>query len=237
MGHFPRYISTSNVVMALTLSSFTCAAVIPQPAYAIEMNDIAAGVRIGKLIEKAKKHFDRGDVRALIEDMLDLKTETENSTGKKLDLEKSIDQVFNDVQKQGVKIDSHTKKEVKKIIKEKGKRYDHKALYMANCMIYDVEYDSQLEEQTYLMNAGIMLAAKAEKDKDRKEDDNDVIIPVKLIVGVTGALAGMFILLIPLPIPGKMNVGTFLVGTGVTYCADALIECVEQKRKKEPHKL
>lgn len=232
MGHFSRYISASNVVMALTISSFTCATLIPHPVYATDFNDIAARVRIGKLIEKAKKHFDKDDVKALIENMLDLKTETENYTGQKLDLEKAIDQVFNDVQKQGVKVDSCTKKEVKKIIKEKGKRYDHKALYMTNCIMDNMEYDSQIEEQTYLMNAGIMLAAKA--GKDHKEDGKEVIIPVKLVVGVTGALAGIFILLIPLPIPGKVNVGSFLVGTGVTYCADALMECAEQSRKKEP---
>ncbi len=95
---FSRYISASNVVMALTIGSFTCATLIPHPGYAIDVNDIAAGVRIGKLIEKAKKHFDKDDVKALIEDMLDLKNETENYTGQKLDLEKSIDQVFNDVQ-------------------------------------------------------------------------------------------------------------------------------------------
>lgn len=126
MGYFSRYISASNIIMALTIGSFTCATVIPQPIYTIDINDIAAGVRIGKLIEKAKKHFGKRDVKSLIEDMLDLKTETENYTGQKLDLEKSIDQVFSDVRKQGVKIDSRTKKEVKKIIKEKGKRYNHK---------------------------------------------------------------------------------------------------------------
>ena len=110
---------------------------------------------------------------------------------------------------------------------------------MTDCMMYDMEYDSQVEKQIYLMNAGIMLAAKAgkgHKDKDHKEDGKEVIIPVKLIVGVTGALAGMFILLIPLPIPGKVSVGAFLLGTGINYCGEALMECAEQNRKKEPHK-
>ena len=83
MGHFSRYISASNILMALTLGSFTCVAVIPQPAYAIDINDIAARIRIGKLIEKAKKNFDKSDVKSLIKDMLDLKAETENYTGKK----------------------------------------------------------------------------------------------------------------------------------------------------------
>ncbi len=45
MGHFFRYLSTSNVIMALTISSFTCTAVIPQPAFAIDINDITADVR------------------------------------------------------------------------------------------------------------------------------------------------------------------------------------------------
>lgn len=118
MGHFSRYLPASNVVMALTLGSFTCAAVIPQSAHAMEMNDIATGVRLGKLIEKTKKHFDKGDVKALIEDMLDLKAEAENYTGQRLDLEKSIDQVFNDVQKRGVKVDFNIKKESRRLLKK-----------------------------------------------------------------------------------------------------------------------
>ena len=80
----------------------------------VGLNDVAVGIRIGKLLDKAKNNFEKGNLKDLIDNMLDLKSESEALTGQKIDLDSSIDQVFNDVKKQGVKVDSKTQKEVKK---------------------------------------------------------------------------------------------------------------------------
>ena len=220
------------MALALTIGSFTSVTTLPASNYQMQigLNDVAAGVRIGKLLEKAKKNFEKGNLKDLIDNMLDLKSEAETLTGQKIDLDKSIDQVFNDVKKQGVKVDSKTQKEVKKIIKNKGKRYDHKAHYMAQCFINDLEYDSLQEEALFFQNEGIMMATKS---KHGKNEGKEIVVPLKLVVGVTGALAGMFIVIVPLPIPGKAKVGAFLITAGVKYAGDAIIEAVDEKNKME----
>lgn len=232
MANFSSYFSLNRMALALTIGSFTSVTALPASNYQMQigLNDVAAGVRIGKLLEKAKKNFEKGNLKDLIDNMLDLKSEAETLTGQKIDLDKSIDQVFNDVKKQGVKVDSKTQKEVKKIIKDKGKRYDHKAHYMAQCFINDLEYDSLQEEALFFQNEGIMMAAKSKHGKD---EGKEIVVPLKLVVGVTGALAGMFIVIVPLPIPGKAQVGTFLITTGVKYAADAIIEAADERNKKD----
>lgn len=227
MANFSSYFSLNRMAMALAIGSFTPVVAFPAPNYQmqIELNEVQAGVRIGKLIKKAKKNFEKESLEKLIENMFDLKSEAESLTGQKIDLDSSIDQIFNEVKKQGVKVDSKMQKEVKKIIKDKGKRYDHKAHYMAQCFVNEIEYDSLQEEALFFQNEGIMMA----KSKHRKDEGNEIVVPLKLIVGVTGALAGMFIVIVPLPIPGKTQVGTFLITSGVKYAADAIIEVADKK--------
>lgn len=220
------------MALALAIGSFAPVAAFPAPNYQMQIgiNDVAAGVRIGKLLEKAKKHFKNENLKELLENMYDLKSEAEALTGQKIDLDRSIDQVFKDVKKRGVKIDSKIQKEVKKIIRDKAKRYDHKAHYMAQCIINDIEYDSLQEEALFLQSEGITMAVKSKHEKD---EGKEVVVPLKLVIGVTGALAGMFIFIVPLPIPGKAQVGAFLITTGVEYAADAIIEANEERNKKD----
>jgi hypothetical protein len=101
---------------------------------------------------------------------------------------------------------------------------------MTQCFINDIEYDSLQEEALFFQNEGIMMAAKSKHEKD---EGKEIVVPLKLIVGVIGALAGMFIAIVPLPIPGKAKVGAFLITTGVKYAADAIIEAVEERNKKD----
>lgn len=56
------------------------------------------------------------------------------------------------------------------------------------------------------------------------EEPKKVEVSLKMMIGITGALCGFFILMIPLPVPGKVQVGSFLVATGIKYCVDAIIE-------------
>ena len=74
MSNFLRYLSIHNISMALALGSFAPVAAFPQPNHQFQngLNDVAAGVRIGKLLESAKRNFEKGNVKKLIKNMLDL---------------------------------------------------------------------------------------------------------------------------------------------------------------------
>ena len=97
MANFFSYFSLNRMALALTIGSLTSVTSLPASNYQMQigLNDVAAGVRIGKLIEKVKKNFEKGNLKDLIDNMLDLKSEAETLTGQKIDLDKSIDQVFN----------------------------------------------------------------------------------------------------------------------------------------------
>lgn len=220
MANISSYFSLNRMALALAIGSFTPVAAFPAPYYKqAGVFDIATGIRIGKLLEKAKKNFEKGKLKDLIENMLDIKAETEIVSGNRIDLDNAIDHVLNDVRMQGVRVDLKTQNAVKRIIKDKGKRYDYKSYYMAQCLENGIEYDATEEETLYLQ-----MASKG------NPEDNE--IPLKLVVGVTAALCGMFIVLVPLPIPAKGTTGTFLITTGLKYAADAVIEAEEQRRKK-----
>ena len=64
------------MALALTIGSLTSVTSLPASNYQMQigLNDVAAGVRIGKLIEKAKKNFEKGNLKDLIDNMLDLKS-------------------------------------------------------------------------------------------------------------------------------------------------------------------
>jgi len=230
MANFSSYFLLNRMALALTIGSFASLVALPPPNYQMQigLNDINAGIRIGRLLEKAKKNFENKNLKNLIENMLDLKSEAEILTGKKIDLDKSIEKVFDDVKKQGVKVDPKIQKEIKKIIKNKGKRYNHKTNYMAQCFINDLEYDPFQEKALFFLSEDILNA----KSKHGKNETKEIEVPLKLVLGVSGALAGMFIVIVPLPIPGKAQVGTFLITTGVKYAADAIIEAADEKNKK-----
>lgn len=108
MANFSSYFSHNRMALALAIGSFAPVAAFPAPNYQMQfgVNDVLDAVRIGKLLDKAKKNFKKENLKDLIENMFDLKSEAEALTGQKIDLDRSLDQVFKEVKKQGVKVDS-----------------------------------------------------------------------------------------------------------------------------------
>jgi hypothetical protein len=74
------------MALALAIGSFAPVAIFPASNYQMQigLNDVAAGVRIAKLLEKARTKFEKENLKGLIENMLDLKSEVEVLTGQKL---------------------------------------------------------------------------------------------------------------------------------------------------------
>lgn len=225
-------LSVHNLSVALTLGTFACVVANPHPncQVQIDLNDIALGVRLGKLIESAKKHFDKKDHKALIKDMLELKEQAEYLTGNRIDLEQCIDDIFYEAKKKTKKVDSKLQKAVKKIIKDKGKHYDHKAEFMIECYKNGIEYDALTEKELFQQKQALVNIIMG---KHSDKEDIKIEVPFKVIIGVTGALAGMFIAIVPAPVPGKDKVATFLITTGVKFVVDGVVEAVEHQKEQD----
>lgn len=219
MRYLPRYSTLNKLGLSLTLCAFTAITVLPTaPLQAIEFNDVAAGIRIGKLAEKGKKYLDKMDGKNLIDVFWDLKEEVEAYSGQYFDLDHCLTEVFKEVRKSGEKISSKHEKELRSMFKKKKIRLDHKKEYRAMCFAANIDYDEVAEMQLF-------------RAKHGHDDKVEIKVPFKMVVGVTGALCGLFLYFVP--IPGTGYVATFLMTTGVKYCCDAVIEAVEEREKRE----
>jgi len=198
-----------------------------QPIHAINLNDVNTALKFEKLIEKANKYFKANDSKKLLEVMLDIKHETEACTGQKIDINKSLEKVENEIKAKGGKISKSEMKALKKIIKDSEKKHNHKAFYMTAAFESGCDYniESMNIEWDYLCK----LAGKS-----KEKEEEEIILPVRVTVGVTMALCGVFITILPFP-PCK-TWGPQLVVAGVGLAIEGGCGKVEEDRKEEKNK-
>ena len=125
---------------------------------------------------KHKENQNSSNSKKLMDIMFDLKDEISSYTGIQINMEQHINETFKEMKKNGVKCDPKQIKTVKKLFENKDKRHGHKALFMAECMAYDMEYSVEHEA----------LIFTAKHGHEKKENEKEIIVPLKLVVGVTG---------------------------------------------------
>lgn len=231
MSHFSIAATSKRFLLCTTALAVTLTPVAPcyafQPIHAVSLNDVAIALKFEKLIEKANKYFKAEDAKKLLEVLLDIKHETEAYTGQKIDISKSLDQVEKEIKAKGGKISKAELKAIKNTIKKSEKKHNHKALYMAAAMESGCNYDAEAVniEWDYLCKS-------ASKGKDKEDDE--MILPVRVTVGVTIALVGVFITILPFP-PCK-TWGPALISGGVSLAIEGGCGKVEEDRKNEKDK-
>jgi len=227
MANLFRSAHLNRLCLYGTLATFTLGTIPQVHAYspsgyncAVNLNDIGFAIRVEKLIEKANKYKDRRDSSKLLDVMVDLKNEVEAYTGKKIDLDKQLDKVEKQMKDGGAKYSSSEMKKIRKSIKSKEKRSNHKALYMAECMELGIDYSADMEAMVYM--------AKHGKDK---EEEPTIEMPLRVTVGVTIALCGLFLCFIPIPVCQAW--GPSMVQGGIALAVEGTINRVEEDKKKE----
>ena len=225
MGNFWKSTKLNIIILSCTLSAFTLSTIVPVHALhhpRINLNDIGFAIRIEKLIEKVNKYSERKDSNKLMEAMLDIKSEVEGYTGKKIDIEKALDQIERDVKAKGGEVDKRVMNKLRKNFKDKERRSSHKASYMANCLELDLPYSAE-EEQIFFENEVLMAKHNEGKDKDK---DVEITVPLRVTIGVTLTLCGIFLLFVPIPIckqyaPYVIELGMgYLIEQGITQWED-----------------
>lgn len=233
MGNYISNSTFSRFVIFCTLGSFTVTTITPSllssfPSFDINANDINFGIRMGKLIEKTKKHFSAKNSNKLIDVMFDIKNEVEGYTGQKLNIESSLNKIEQMSKAKGKPVPKAQMKEMRRRLKKADKRHNHKAMYMANCIEFDLPFNA--EEESFLYE----MVESAEKKHDH-DDDRETELPLRVTIGVTMSLVGLFLYVVPFPIckaaaPWVLDVGLgFLLDQGVTEYEDRKKEDRQKK--------
>lgn len=200
----------NNLVAGLTAVAFVTAVIQPPPVYAAGVNlDLGAinfGIKMEKIVEKVKKCIDKGETNKIIGYMFDIKSEVEQYTGRKLDMNSYIDQVQREAKAKGQKINDAHIKQIKKWFGKTDKKHKHRAVWFAQCAELDIPYTTV--EADYHFDMDYMVMAKAAHGHDKEID-----VPITVTVGVTLSLAGLFLMFVPIPV--CQTVGWYVMDTGI----------------------
>ncbi len=184
----------NNIVLCGILITFSMAILTPPSCQAanVNFNDVAFGVRIEKLVEKVIRYKDKGDSHKLLDIMIDIKNEVQGYTGVAINLDNELDKVESEIKRSGGKVNKDDMKKLRKVIKKKEKKAAHKAFCMEIRMLNpDFQLTGDDEHMLYM--------ARHEHDKDEQEDATAGELPLRLTIGVTVALCGLFLFVLPPP--------------------------------------
>lgn len=200
----------NTMVACLTTVAFTTVILTPPPLMAANANiDLATinfGIKIDKLYEKVKKCIDSGKTNKIIGYMFDFKHEVEQYTGKKIDINKYIDQAQKEARAKGQKIDDRYIKQIKKDFSKEDKKHKHRVAWFTQCFEVDIPYSMVEADMQFDMNYA--MAKGSHGNQEKREE-----VPIKIMMGVTVSLCGLFLAFVPLP--GCQVAGGWLINTGI----------------------
>ena len=157
--------------------------------------------------------------------MFDIKSEVEQYSGKKINLDAYIDQVQKEARAKGQKIDDRYINQIKKDFHRQDKKQRHRALWFVKCAEVDIPYSSFEADLNFDMNYVIAKSAKNHENID---------VPIPIVVGVTVSLCGLFLLFVPFP--GCQTAGIWLMNTGVGILGSEAIHKWDQYDKEQKKK-
>lgn len=223
-----RRLNLNRVLLPIVLSTFTLTYTVPLPAqyFDIGFNQIAFMIRLEKSVERLVKSDKKG-TDSILDAFIEVKKEIETSYNTKLDIDYYMNQVGNELKKQGQKVPKKEFESIKKMIKKKEKKAKNHARYLADTMYLEGYQMNELDEE-------IMMANRSSKHDKHKEEEEEIIIPALLVYGVSTALCGMFLMIIPIPV--CKDWGVRLLVAGVTACANSLCAKTDENNKREREK-
>jgi hypothetical protein len=211
----------NNVVLSGILLTFPLAVLVPPPAYSqVGFNDVAFGVNVQKLIDKAWKYYNKEDGDSLVDVLLDIKKEVETYRGITINLEKEIDKAEVELRKKGHKAPKEVFKKYKSMLKKKEKKKHTRAL----CM------------ETYFLEAPNMsfddyesLHMAARKQDNKEEEGPKEPLPFKFVLGVSLLLCGGFVMFATPVCPILGAAGEYMMATGFGMLVDQGIDIYQKE--------
>lgn len=162
-----------------------------------------------KLIDKAWKYYSKKDGDSLVDVLLDIRAEVEAYTGGKINLEKEIDKIENDLKKKGHKAPKDVFKKYKNLLKKKDKKKHRRALCM-EAYFFEAP-DMSFDEYE------ILHLAAARNFDNKEEEEYKELPPFQFVLGVSLMLCGAFVMFATpvCPILGPAGESMMLTGFGM----------------------
>lgn len=230
MDAFFRSFPIKSFVLYSTIASFGLTSITP--AHEIHLgysagavNLAIAGVKIKNLIDKFEKHKESKNLDKMMDYMLEIKHEAELILGKSVNLDSLFDAIDVEIKKNGQKPDKTKLSFIKKLIKKKESKINHKVMFMANCIEMGIGYDAELEHLSFI--------AKHKEDKEKDIGLGD--IPIDLSIGIVCCVCGGVLAMIPIPM--SREIGMSLFGYGIQMVLkETLLDPITQPIKDEQAK-
>lgn len=158
------------MVACLTLTAFTSAVIVPPPLHAsLNFNDINFGIKIEKIFEK-------GETNKIVGYMFDFKSEVEQYSGQKIDINSQLDEVQKQAKANGNKISDKPIKQIKKDFQHHDKKHKHRAVWFAQCAEVNIPYTMEEADIHFEMND--MMAVKAANKPHEQQEDVPALVMV-----------------------------------------------------------
>lgn len=210
-----------NLVLSSILYTFPLAVLTPPPTYGqVNVNDIGFGLKLQKLIDKAYKYYDKLDSNNLLDVVLEIKSEIESHTGKKIDVSKEIDKIESELKKKGGKPPKDVFKKFKDLVKKKEKKNHHRVLCM-EAYFFD-QPNMSFEDYEFLYRS-----AKPDQGNENGNVQNEP--PLKFVVAVSLVLGGAFVMFATPICPVLAWTGETMMGMGFGMLVDQGLDIYEKK--------
>lgn len=222
MGCFYKFNGFKRLVLSSILCAFPLAVVTPPSVYGqinVGLNDVVFGIKMQKLIDKAWKYYEKLDSDSLLDVILEIKSEVESHTGKKIDISKEIDRIENDLKKKGGKPSKNIFKKFKSLVHKKDKKKRARALCMEGYFLDQPEMSFQDYE-------GLQLAVvnrKQEKENDQKQ------LPLNFVIGVSLILGGAFVMFATPVCPVLGYAGEAMMTTGFGFLVNQGLDIYQKE--------
>lgn len=160
--------------------------------------------------------------------MLELKTEVENYTGRKINVDDCRKQIEKDLKNRGVKIDPQHIKMVKNKIVKGDKKNKHKKNFIFMCEVHGIDFDQEL------CNLDFEIQNIAKKEKDQNPENSPW--PVRVTIGLVFCFCAYVLSYVPLP--GCETASQVLFAFGIEQCLEGTVEKINEndEKKKEKNK-
>lgn len=221
MDCFYKFDGFKRLVLFGILCTFSMAVVAPLPVNGqinIGLNEVGFGIRVQKLIDKVRKYYKRSDSDGIMSAVLELKTEIEAHTGKKIDISKEIDKIESELKKKGGKLPKDDFIKFKEVVKKKEKKSRHRALCMENYFLD--QPNMSFEDYEFLM--------KSAKKTDPGVGQNDPL-PLKFVIGLSLLLGGAFVMFASSVCPPLAYAGEMMAASGFGMLLDQGIDMYQKE--------
>lgn len=133
--------------------------------------------------------------------MWDIKHEIEGYTGQKISIDHHLDLIEKKAKSKGRPIEKAYINEMRTRFKKQENRFNYKAMYIATCiecvLPYNAEEESIMFQNELAISTDYLMAKSSHGKHKNKDKDEEIVLPLRVTIGVRMSLIGLFLYVVP----------------------------------------